>query len=87
MNTTRSRKRWLRLVTPLSIVVALTAAGCVRTGVRDYDGWRAAVEHGQPCSELYDIRSKLPASVDRNAVDPDLREIGCDSPQAKRADR
>lgn len=87
MDVKRSKKRYLHLLAPLSLVIALSLTACVRTGVRDYEGWRASVEHGQPCSVLHDIRRKLPASVDRAQVDADLQAIGCDTPQAKRTDR
>ncbi len=75
------------LVALLSLVAALAVGGCVGTGVPDYEGWRSAVENGQSCAELYDIRSNLPDSVDRAKVDADLKEIGCDSPRATRTDR
>lgn len=74
-------------VASLSLVAALAIGGCVGTGVPDYEGWRSAVEDGQSCAELYDIRSNLPDSVDRAHVDADLKDIGCDSPQATRTDR
>ncbi len=83
----RSKKRYLHVLAPFSLATALTLTACVGTGVRDYEGWRASVERGQPCSVLHDIRRKLPASVDRAQVDEDLKEIGCDSPAAKRTDR
>ncbi len=75
------------LVASLSLVAALAVGGCVGTGVPDYEGWRSAVEDGQSCAELHDIRSNLPDSVDGAQVDADLKDIGCDSPQATRTDR
>lgn len=87
MNTRPSKRHHHALAASLSLIAALAIGGCVGTGVPDYDGWRAAVENGQSCAELYDIRSDLPDSVDRAQVDADLREIGCDSPRATRTDR
>ncbi len=84
---TGSSQRHHRLIPSLSLIAALAVAGCVGTGVPDYEGWRSAVENGQSCAELYDIRSELPDSVDRAQVDADLKEIGCDSPEATRTDR
>lgn len=86
MDTGPSR-RHRALIASLSLIAALTLAGCVGTGVPDYEGWRSAVEDGQSCAELHDIRSNLPDSVDRAQVDADLKDIGCDSPQATRTDR
>ena len=87
MSTKRLLQRPSVLLAALSLVVVLALVGCVSTGVRDYEGWRAAVDHGEPCSRLYEIRHKLPTSVDRAKVDADLAEIGCNSPQAIRTDR
>lgn len=58
------------------LVVGLLAGGC-STGVEDIEGWRKAVARGYPCSELREIADGLPASVDREEVDADLRERGC----------
>lgn len=71
-------------VLALAATVALTS--CVGTGVRDYEAWQKAVEIGQPCSELFDVRRKLPESVDRKAVDEDLRRIGCETADSRRTD-
>ena len=71
-------------VLALATTVALT--GCVRTGVRDYEAWQKAVEIGQPCSELFEVRGKLPTSVDLKAVDEDLRRIGCETADSRRTD-
>ena len=73
---------WLAIVLVLVIGVA-----CVGTGVRDYKGWRAAIDDGEPCSELFDIKSKLPESVDMARVETDLVRIGCTSPSANRTNR
>lgn len=70
----------------LALAGSVALSGCVRTGVRDYTGWQQAVEHGQTCAELFDIRGKLPASVDRAAVDRDLRRIGCETADSRRTD-
>jgi hypothetical protein len=73
-------------IAALVLVFILALSGCVRTGVRDYAGWQKAVESGQPCAELFDIRGNLPASVDRRAVDADLRRIGCETAESRRSD-
>lgn len=70
----------------LVLAASVAFSGCIGTGVPDYAGWQKAVDSGQPCAELFDIRGKLPASVDRAAVDEDLRRIGCETADSRRAD-
>lgn len=70
----------------LALVASVAFSGCIGTGVRDYAGWEKAVETGQPCAELFDMRAKLPASVDRAAVEADLRRIGCETADSRRTD-
>ena len=67
------------------IGAALLAAGCVRTGVHDFDGFESAVEKGQPCSELFELRAGM--DKDLNKADALLRQIGCTSSTATRTDR
>src|SRR5918996_5744387 len=68
MERTRSA-HWLMAM----VVILVLGVACVGTGVRDYRGWRAAIDNGEPCSELFDIKSRLPESVDLAKVEADLR--------------
>jgi hypothetical protein len=60
----------------IGICVGLVAGAC-STGVEDIEGWRKAVARDYSCSELREIADGLPASVDRDEVDADLRRKGC----------
>ncbi len=64
----------------------LIASSCVGFGVKNYEQFRAAVDSGASCAELFDIRDNLPRSVNRREVDKDLRKIGCVSRQSTRTD-
>ncbi len=70
----------------MALAASVAFSGCIRTGVPDYAGWQDAIEAGQTCAELFDIRGNLPASVDRAAVDEDLRRIGCETAGSRRTD-
>ena len=67
----------LRRAAAALAVLSLLLAGC-STGVEDEDGWRKILERDYPCEELLDVARKLPASVDRETVEADLRAEGCD---------
>lgn len=68
--------RSARYLVAAAVSVTLVLTGC--TGVQDEKGWRKALSKDYPCSELLDIAEDLPSSVDRQMVDADLRERGCD---------
>ena len=76
----------VRLVAVALAALSLLLAGC-STGVEDEDGWRKVLEKDYPCQELLEVAGKLPASVDREMVEADLRAEGCDPAELDRPRR
>ena len=69
-----------------AFAVLAIGGACVDSGVDSYDEFRSALEKGASCSELFDQRAKLGGKVDRDWIDRDLREIGCDDRDSDRND-
>jgi hypothetical protein len=76
----------LARVTASMALAAVLLVGC-GFGVQNYEQFRGAVDAGAPCEELYDIKSGFERASDRERIQRDLDEIGCDSPDSTRTDR
>jgi hypothetical protein len=66
--------------------LGILASACVGVGVKDYEGFRSAVESGASCSQLIDIKSGFDGS-DEARMERDLRELGCTTAASSRTDR
>jgi hypothetical protein len=83
IGTTRTRLTVVAVASALGIL----ASACVGVGVKDYEGWRSAVESGASCSELFDIKSGFEGTEDETRMERDLRAIGCTNAASSRTDR
>ena len=69
-----------------ALAVVSLGVACVSTGVDTYDEFKGAVDAGAPCDELFDIRDGFDEGGDRDRIDADLAEIGCESRDSDRND-
>ena len=75
------------VIAALALATATTTVGCARTGVRDFDGFKSAVDKDAPCSELFALRDRLKKDGDIERANALLKRVGCTSPTATRTDR
>jgi hypothetical protein len=52
-----------------------------------YKGFQGAITKGAACTDLLEMRNRLPKAGDRTKADADLGRIGCTSAESLRTDR
>ena len=78
------KKKW----PPIGMLIAsVLFAGCVGSGVGNYEEFKGAVDSEASCRQLIGIRDNFDGTAaDKDRIERDLRALGCTSKDSERND-